>query len=102
MDLGIRGKRALVCASSKGLGRGCAEALAEAGAALVMNARSEGPLNDAAEAIRQAHGVGVTAVAFGAGSPRETEVTERADGLSMAVQVEQTEADSVLDPGKRV
>ena len=30
MDLGIKGKRALVCASSKGLGRGCAEALAEA------------------------------------------------------------------------
>mgnify|MGYP003844364657 CR=1 FL=1 len=30
MDLGIRGKRALVCAGSKGLGRGCAEALAEA------------------------------------------------------------------------
>ena len=34
MDLGIRGKRALVCASSRGLGRGCAEALAEAGRAL--------------------------------------------------------------------
>ena len=32
MDLGIRGKRALVCASSKGLGLGCARALAEAGA----------------------------------------------------------------------
>ena len=39
MDLGIRGKRALVCASSKGLGRGCAEALAEAGVDLVLNAR---------------------------------------------------------------
>lgn len=63
MDLGIRGKRALVCASSKGLGRGCAEALAEAGVALVMNARSEDPLNEAAEAIRTAHGVEVTAVA---------------------------------------
>lgn len=31
MDLGIKGKRALVCAASKGLGRGCALALAEAG-----------------------------------------------------------------------
>ncbi|RUW02922.1 3-oxoacyl-ACP reductase, partial [Mesorhizobium sp. M1A.F.Ca.IN.022.05.2.1] len=30
MDLGIRGKKAIVCASSKGLGRGCAIALAEA------------------------------------------------------------------------
>ena len=39
MDLGIKGKRALVCASSKGLGRGCAEALAEAGVDLVLNAR---------------------------------------------------------------
>ena len=35
MDLGIRGKRAIVCASSKGLGLGCAEALAEAGVNLV-------------------------------------------------------------------
>ena len=39
MDLGIRGKRGLVCAASKGLGRGCAEALAEAGVDLVINAR---------------------------------------------------------------
>ena len=38
MDLGIRGKRALVCASSKGLGLGCARALAEAGVHLVLNA----------------------------------------------------------------
>lgn len=63
MDLGIKGKRALVCASSKGLGRGCAEALAAAGVNLVMNARSEGPLQEAAEAIRAAHGVEVTAIA---------------------------------------
>jgi 3-oxoacyl-[acyl-carrier protein] reductase len=39
MDLGIKGKRALVCAASKGLGRGCALALAEAGVDLVINAR---------------------------------------------------------------
>lgn len=39
MDLGIEGKRALVCASSRGLGRGCAEALAAAGVDLVINAR---------------------------------------------------------------
>jgi len=63
MDLGIAGKRALVCASSKGLGRGCAEALAEAGVHLVMNARSEGPLEEAAKTIRAAHGVEVTTVA---------------------------------------
>jgi 3-oxoacyl-[acyl-carrier protein] reductase len=63
MDLGIAGKTAIVCASSKGLGRGSAEALAAAGVNLVMNARSEGPLTEAAEAIRLAHGVDVTAVA---------------------------------------
>ncbi|MEP5761027.1 MAG: SDR family oxidoreductase [Litoreibacter sp.] len=63
MDLGIRGKRALVSASSKGLGLGCAEALAAAGVNLVMNARSEGPLSASAEAIRSEYGVEVTAVA---------------------------------------
>ncbi|NCV57089.1 MAG: 3-oxoacyl-ACP reductase, partial [Betaproteobacteria bacterium] len=39
MDLGIRGRWALVCASSKGLGLGCAESLAAEGVNLVMNAR---------------------------------------------------------------
>ncbi|MGL4311789.1 MAG: SDR family oxidoreductase [Paracoccaceae bacterium] len=63
MDLGIRGKRALVCASSKGLGRGCAEALAGAGVDLVLNARGAEALEETAAAIRKAHGVQVTAVA---------------------------------------
>ena len=63
MDLGISGKRALVCASSKGLGRGCAEALAAAGCDLVMNARGAEALEATAEAIRATHGVSVTTVA---------------------------------------
>lgn len=63
MDLGIRGKRALVCASSKGLGRGCAEALAEAGCTLVMNARGAEALEATAAAIRERYGVEVIAVA---------------------------------------
>lgn len=63
MDLGISGKRALVCASSKGLGRGVAEALAAAGVTLVLNARGAEALEATAEAIRAAHGVAVTAVA---------------------------------------
>ena len=63
MDLGIRGKRALVCASSRGLGRGCAEALAEAGVDLVMNARSADVLEATAAEIRDAYGVSVTTVA---------------------------------------
>ncbi|WP_299725200.1 SDR family oxidoreductase [uncultured Tateyamaria sp.] len=63
MDLGIAGKRAVVCASSKGLGLGCAEALAAAGVNLVMNARGVDALEAAADAIRTAHGVEVETVA---------------------------------------
>ncbi|MCK8484845.1 SDR family oxidoreductase [Aliiroseovarius sp. S2029] len=63
MDLGISGKRALVCASSKGLGLGCAQALAREGVSLVMNARSGGPLKDAADVIRAETGVEVVTVA---------------------------------------
>ncbi|RMH52821.1 MAG: SDR family oxidoreductase [Alphaproteobacteria bacterium] len=62
MDLGIAGKWAIVCAGSRGLGRGCAEALAEEGVSLVLNARSPGPLEEAAAAIR-ARGVEVRTVA---------------------------------------
>lgn len=62
MDLGIRGKRALVCASSKGLGLGCARALAEAGVDLVMNARGAETLEAAARQIRDDFGVAITTV----------------------------------------
>ncbi|MEF3047528.1 SDR family oxidoreductase [Pseudotabrizicola sp. L79] len=63
MDLGIKGKTALVCAGSKGLGRGCAMALAEAGVNLVLNARGEQALNATARQIRDAYGVTVVTVA---------------------------------------
>ncbi|UTS80061.1 SDR family oxidoreductase [Phaeobacter piscinae] len=63
MDLGLAGKRALVCASSKGLGLGCAEALAEAGVDLVMNARGAEALLASAQSIRDAHGVNVETIA---------------------------------------
>ena len=63
MDLGIRGKRALVTASSKGLGRGCAEALAAAGCDLVLNARGSEALIAAGYEIAARHGVAVTPVA---------------------------------------
>ncbi|MCH2075376.1 MAG: SDR family oxidoreductase [Rhodobacteraceae bacterium] len=62
MDLGIRGKKALVCASSKGLGKGCAMALAAEGVDLVINSRGAEALEATAEEIR-ALGVSVTAVA---------------------------------------
>ncbi len=63
MDLGIRGKKALVTASSKGLGRGCAMALAEAGVDLVLNARGAEALEACAAQIRAAYGVSVVTVA---------------------------------------
>lgn len=63
MDLGIKGKRALVCASSKGLGLGCATALAEAGVDLVMNARGAEALEAAAADLRARFDVEVTCVA---------------------------------------
>ncbi|CUH50638.1 SDR family oxidoreductase [Shimia sp. R11_0] len=63
MELGIKGKRALVCASSKGLGLGCARALAAEGVDLIMNARGAEALEAAAAAIRAEFGVEVTAIA---------------------------------------
>ena len=63
MDLGIKGKKALVCASSKGLGLGCAEVLAQAGVDLVMNARGAEALEASAERLRQEYGVQITTVA---------------------------------------
>lgn len=62
MDLGIAGKWALVCASSKGLGRGCAEALAEAGVNLVVNGRTLETLEATAAEIRDTYGVTVITV----------------------------------------
>jgi 3-oxoacyl-[acyl-carrier protein] reductase len=62
MDLGIRGKKAIVCASSKGLGRGCAEALAEAGCDLVVNGRDAKVLGRTAAGIRDRFGVTVIEV----------------------------------------
>jgi len=63
MDLGIGGKRAIVCASSRGLGRGCAMALAAAGCDLVINGRDAKILAATAEEIADLHGVKVTSVA---------------------------------------
>ena len=62
MDLGIAGKRAVVCASSGGLGRACALALAQAGASVVLNGRTEAALEAAAQDIRDATGAQVRTV----------------------------------------
>jgi 3-oxoacyl-[acyl-carrier protein] reductase len=60
MDLGIAGRRALVCAASKGLGKACALALAREGAHVTLTARSAETLEATAAEIRAATGVTVT------------------------------------------
>ncbi len=52
MDLGIAGRWALVCGASKGLGRGCAEALVSEGVNVLINARTEAPLRQTATELR--------------------------------------------------
>jgi 3-oxoacyl-[acyl-carrier protein] reductase len=63
VDLGIRGRKAIVCASSRGLGRGCAMSLAEAGCDVVVNGRDAKALAATAAEIRQRFGVEVTEIA---------------------------------------
>lgn len=63
MDLGLQGRKAIVCASSRGLGRGCAMALAQNGCEVVVNGRDGAALEATADAIRGETGATVTAVA---------------------------------------
>ncbi len=76
MDLGIRGKTALVCAASKGLGKGCAVSLAREGVNLVITARGKEALEATADEIRNATGAKVTTVAGDITTPQG-----RADAL---------------------
>jgi 3-oxoacyl-[acyl-carrier protein] reductase len=86
MDFGISGKRALVCASSKGLGLGCAEALAGEGVNLVMNARGAEALDASAQAIRDTYGVEVLTVATDVTTPEgQAEVLAAAQGVDILV-----------------
>src|ERR1700726_3719379 len=62
LDLRIRGRKALVCAASKGLGRACAMSLGRAGAELTITARTAETLEQTAEEIRRETGAKVTAV----------------------------------------
>lgn len=86
MDLGLTGKRALVCASSKGLGLGCAEALAEAGVDLVMNGRSADSLDAAVSSVKDRFNVSVTGVAADITSEGgRAEVLEAAGSIDILV-----------------
>ena len=62
MDLGLKGKKGIVCAASKGLGRACAMSLAREGVDLVITARTAADLERTADEIRRETGVKVTAV----------------------------------------
>jgi 3-oxoacyl-[acyl-carrier protein] reductase len=62
MDLGIAQRKAIVCASSRGLGRACAQALAAAGCEVIINGRDGKTLEATAAELRQATGAKVIAV----------------------------------------
>src|SRR5690349_25071832 len=69
MDLGIAGRKAIVCASSRGLGRACAERLAEAGCEVVLNGLNRERLEAAAADMRKKTGAKITAVAADVATP---------------------------------
>jgi 3-oxoacyl-[acyl-carrier protein] reductase len=68
MDLGIAGRKAIVCASSRGLGRACAEALARAGCEVVINGRTPDAVEATVEALRRDTGAAVTGVVADVGT----------------------------------
>src|SRR5207248_768898 len=69
MDLGIAGRKAIVCASSRGLGRACAVALAQAGCEVVINGRNAEALEEAAAQLRKATGATIMPVAADVATP---------------------------------
>ena len=73
MDLGLAGRRAIVCASSRGLGRACALQLAREGVEVVVNGRNADTLAETAEAIRRETGVLVQEVAADLNTPEGRE-----------------------------
>ena len=71
MDLGISGRKAIVCASSRGLGRACAFRLAEAGCEVVVNGRDKAKTEGTATEIAKATGAKVIPVVADVGTPRD-------------------------------
>jgi len=63
LDLGIAGRKAIICASSRGLGKGCALHLARAGCEVLVNGRDAATLEETAAEIRQSTGANIIAVA---------------------------------------
>lgn len=73
MDLGIKGRKAIICASSKGLGKACAMTLAGDGVHVFINARNAEKLEETAKEIREKTGAEVTAVACDVTTPEGRE-----------------------------
>ena len=69
MDLGIKGRHAIVCASSRGLGKACAAALSREGCHVVINGRNEDSLSEAADQIRSIGDGEVTTVVADINTP---------------------------------
>src|SRR5262245_27610774 len=69
MDLGIAGRTAIVCASSRGLGRACATALADAGCHVIIKGRDAAVVQATADEIRSKTGSKVTPVAADVATP---------------------------------
>src|SRR5260370_16961739 len=69
MDLGIAGRKAIVCASSRGLGYACAKALAQAGCEVVINGRNQEQLGIVAAELKKATGAKIIAVTADVASP---------------------------------
>ena len=69
MDLGISGRKAIVCASSRGLGRACAEALAEAGCEVVVNGRTQATVDATVSELREKTRATVTGVVADVADP---------------------------------
>jgi 3-oxoacyl-[acyl-carrier protein] reductase len=69
MDLGIAGRKAIVCASSRGLGYGCALALAQAGCEVVVNGREKKRVEDAAAQLAKTTGAKIIPVAADVATP---------------------------------
>ncbi|MEG8039173.1 SDR family oxidoreductase [Sphingomonas sp. LR60] len=86
MDLGLTGRTAIVCASSHGLGRACASALAEAGCVIVLNGRDAPALEETASALR-AGGADVRTVAGDVGDDRVQEALLDAAGGQVDILV---------------
>jgi 3-oxoacyl-[acyl-carrier protein] reductase len=69
MDLGIAGRKAIVCASSRGLGKACARALADAGCEVVVNGRDAKTVNATAGEIASLTGAKIIAVVADVATP---------------------------------